>query len=125
MARARLLCREPGCPDSASYRGRCKHHAKLAQREDRKRIPTKAAARKYSEQRKRAQVVAAWRKRYGNTCPGYRRQPHHATDLTAQHPHALTLGGSNEQPLTVLCRACNSRHAADVTNHTPGGLPRR
>lgn len=124
MARAKLLCREHGCPDPATYRGRCKHHATLAQREEWKRTPTKRTRTK-SEQARRAEVVSAWRAHHGNTCPGYKRQPHHATDLTAQHSHALTLGGALDQALTVLCRSCNSRHAADVTNITPRGVPRR
>ena len=118
MARARLLCRETGCPEPATYRGRCQKHARLAQREDRKHIPTKIAERRYSEQRKRARTVAAWRKRYGDWCPGYGREPHRATDLTAQHSQALVLGGSVDQQLTVLCRECNSHHAHDVTHGT-------
>lgn len=118
MARARLLCRETGCPEPATYRGRCQKHARLAQREDRKHIPTKIAERRYSEQRKRARTVAAWRKRYGDWCPGYGREPHRATDLTAQHSQALVLGGNVDQQLTVLCRECNSRHAHDVTHGT-------
>ena len=118
MARARLLCRETGCPEPATYRGRCQKHARLAQREDRKHIPTKIAERRYSEQRKRARTVAAWRKRYGDWCPGYGREPHRATDLTAQHSQALVLGGNVDQQLTVLCRECNSRHAHGVTHGT-------
>ena len=39
---------------------------------------------------------------------------HMATDLTAQHGDALVEGGDAGQVLTVLCRACNSRHAAVI-----------
>lgn len=117
VARARLLCREAGCPEPATYRGRCKYHAKLAQREEWKRTPTKST-RNSGEQSRRARTVAAWRARYGDWCPGYKKAPHYATDLTAQHAHAIAQGGSPTQPLTVLCRECNSRHAQDVTHNT-------
>ncbi len=117
VARARLLCREAGCPEPATYRGRCKYHAKLAQREEWKRTPTKFT-RNSGEQSRRARTVAAWRARYGDWCPGYKKAPHYATDLTAQHAHAIAQGGSPTQPLTALCRECNSRHAQDVTHNT-------
>lgn len=117
MARAQSVCNEPGCPETAAYRGKCRTHARAAERHARATVPTKRArARSNAERRKRADIVAAWRKRYGDWCPGYKRAPHRASDLTAEHVQALADGGAPAQPLIVLCRACNSRHGADTRN---------
>lgn len=48
----------------------------------------------------RAERLAAHRARYGDTCPGWRTDPHPATDLTLDHH------------VGILCRACNSRKQA-------------
>lgn len=110
MARANTICAVPGCPDATHSRGLCRLHAALHEQHQRRTVPTKVAYRDPVERRRRADAVAAHRARYGNICPGFQRPPHRATDLTAQHGDALVLGGALDQPLTVLCRACNSRH---------------
>lgn len=64
------------------------------------------------ETERRARVVAAYRREHGNVCPGWNREPHESGDLTADHPHAVGAGGSERQPLTVLCRSCNGAKGA-------------
>jgi hypothetical protein len=52
---------------------------------------------------------------HGWVCPGYGRGPHASTDLTADHPEALALGGAAlpaQAEVGVLCRSCNGRKAA-------------
>lgn len=110
MARANTICAVPGCPAASHARGLCQDHAALHEQRQRQTVPTKKLYRNPAERRRRADAVAAHRARYGNVCPGFQRPPHPANDLTAQHADALVLGGSPDQPLTVLCRACNSRH---------------
>lgn len=77
---------------------------------DRITLRAKRERRPYTrtEQERRAQAVAAWISSNGYVCPGYHRSPHHSRDLTAEHPHAVARGGAEDQPLTVLCRSCNS-----------------
>ena len=53
-------------------------------------------------------TVEAYRKIYGNVCSGYKRQPHYATDLTADHINPTSQGGDEFGQLQVLCRSCNS-----------------
>jgi len=72
-----------------------------------------------SEDARRADTVAAWRAHHGNWCPGWHRNPHPATDLTADHIHPVAAGGTEAGPLTVLCRSCNGRKQA--TPAGPGG----
>jgi hypothetical protein len=52
----------------------------------------------------RAAVIQAWIDQHGLNCPGYRRDPHPAADLTGDHMADGTIG--------VLCRSCNSRRGA-------------
>lgn len=111
MPRAGTICCEPGCPNPAAYQGRCRSHAQEHERRQRATVATKRDEPGSREARRRA--VAAWRATHGDVCPGYRRPPHPAWDLTAQHAHALADGGDPGQPLVVLCRSCNSRHGAD------------
>ena len=111
MPRAPRPCFEDGCPHVAVYRGRCREHAAEVERRQ-AQGPTKMDARR--TRRRRAAVVAEWRRRHGDWCPGYQVPPHPATDLTAQHNDALVEGGDAGQVLTVLCRTCNSRHAAVI-----------
>lgn len=128
MPRARTICCEPGCPEFVAYRGRCTEHARDRGRYERKTVPTKIDMQKTAKRRSLA--VQRWRDIYGDWCPGYKRYGHKASDLTAQHTHALALEGDVEQSLTVLCRSCNSRHSADVRraintryDTPPGGRP--
>jgi 5-methylcytosine-specific restriction protein A len=88
---------------------RCPAHAQVHERD---RTRSKRARRPYSyaEQQRRAAVVAAWLAEYGAWCPGWGRPGHQvqAGELTAEHPDAVARGGAEGQPLTVLCRSCNS-----------------
>lgn len=101
-------CSQPLCPDLATYRGRCTRHAAEHEAGQRATVPTKAT-RTRVEQERRAEAVATHRARYGDWCPGYGREPHAATDLTADHRTPVANGGPPDGPLDVLCRPCNSR----------------
>ena len=122
MARANTVCSVPGCPAASHSRGLCQSHATLREQRQRQTVPTKMIYRDPVERRRRADAVAAHRARYGNVCPGFQRPPHRATDLTAQHADALVLGGAPDQPLTVLCRACNSRHGIAARRNKETGV---
>ena len=50
----------------------------------------------------------------GYICSGYRRRPHFATDLTADHPMPTSKGGDQYQDLVVYCRSCNSSKQATI-----------
>jgi 5-methylcytosine-specific restriction protein A len=67
-----------------------------------------------SDQDRRAQAVQDWRDQYGDVCPGWERDPHEATDLTADHIHAVATGGDETGPLAVLCRTCNAGKGAST-----------
>lgn len=66
--------------------------------------------RNRAERARRAATVRDWLAERGPVCPGWEKPPHYvdAADLTADHPHAVAAGGQETQPLTVLCRSCNS-----------------
>ncbi|MXY97589.1 MAG: HNH endonuclease [Gemmatimonadetes bacterium] len=66
----------------------------------------------------RRQAVDAWVAIYGFVCPGWGRLPHPA-HLTADHPHPRSKGGSEYQPLEVLCRSCNSRKGTRTVPTVP------
>lgn len=110
MARAAVICSAPGCPEPSTHRGRCKVHAAENDARQRRTVPTKILGATHAERQRREGAVRDHRRRFGDWCPGWGRPPHEATDLTAQHVDALVLGGHADQPLGVLCRACNSRH---------------
>lgn len=114
VARASTVCAVPGCPHPSHARGYCRTHASISDKRQRATVPTKILGARTEERRRRARAVESWRQRFGNVCPGYGRPPHPAADLTAQHSHALVLGGEVDQPLTVLCRSCNSRHGLEA-----------
>lgn len=117
MPRARRPCSEPGCPEVAGPHGRCATHQRERERYERATVPTKRT-RTTRERNRRAAAVSAHRRHHGDVCPGYDRPPHTATDLTADHVHAVADGGSPTGALTVLCRACNSRKNAQVRRST-------
>jgi 5-methylcytosine-specific restriction protein A len=98
------------CPPCSSRRGAAQTRAKREVR-----------PYTYAERERRAQVVRAWVQTHGYMCPGYQVPPHPSMDLTADHPHAVAAGGAEDQPLTVLCRSCNSRK---VSTGDQGGTPR-
>lgn len=62
----------------------------------------------YREAARRRQLVADHRGEWGDVCPGWGRDPHPASDLTADHVTPISHGGI-EGELRVLCRSCNSR----------------
>jgi hypothetical protein len=66
------------------------------------------------ERARRAEVVRTWIATHGHVCPGYETEAHPSGDLTADHPHDVSLGGSEGQELSVLCRSCNSRKSHRV-----------
>ena len=115
MARAGTVCCEAGCPQIAVYRGRCEGHAQQVERKQRLTVPTKRTLTS-AESRRRKAVVESWRSRYGNVCPGFGRPPHVATDLTADHVVPIVAGGAPSGRLSVLCRSCNSRKGARLTD---------
>lgn len=63
---------------------------------------------KARDARKRA--VKAWRATQGDYCPGFEKPPHPASDLTADHPLEVVLGGDPRPgEYSILCRSCNAR----------------
>ena len=76
------------------------------------RIKKKDTRRKksvsYAQRMYRKKAVDNHRAQYGNLCVGYRRQPHYATDLTADHIIATGIGGDEFGKLQIYCRSCNS-----------------
>jgi hypothetical protein len=75
---------------------------------------SKRAARPYTtgEKKRRADAVAQWRQQFGDVCPGWEREPHPSSDLTADHVRAVGAGGAEGGVLRVLCRQCNSARGA-------------
>jgi len=57
----------------------------------------------------RTQVLADWRGRHGDWCPGFGRAGHASSDLTVDHVTSLANGGALLGPTQVLCRGCNTR----------------
>ena len=86
-------------------KARCPTCARV-QESQRTQRPTNLT-RDWQERRRRAAAVKAHRERFGNVCPGWGRAPHPSTDLTADHDHAIAVGGSPTGTLNVLCRSCN------------------
>lgn len=101
-------CRELGCGEPVHRLGRCALHAARVDAHQRQTTPTKRT-RTYAEQKRRAQAVAAHRAQFGDWCPGYRVEPHAASDLTADHVVSVAANGNGSGELRVLCRSCNSR----------------
>ena len=86
-----------------SGESRCEAHRRVVLQRKRTRRPRISAA----EERRRARVVATWRAEHGDWCPGWHRDGHAATDLTADHVVGVGAGGSEGGELTCLCRSCN------------------
>lgn len=61
----------------------------------------------YAENQRRAAAVQNWITQVGYWCPGWNRDGHHTTDLTADHIQPRSHHGDNG-PLRILCRSCNS-----------------
>ena len=70
-------------------------------------------AERYDYQwRKQSKAIReAWVKEYGWLCPGWRRTPHHSTDLVVDHDRG------------VLCRSCNAVKA-NTFDRGKGSHPR-
>lgn len=109
MPKPRLKpCAQPGCP-ALQHEPRCTAHRRANERYKRQ------FGSKPTEPRDRARrkaTVDAHRAHHGNWCPGWGREPHTSSDLTADHIHEVTLGGDPHGPLQVLCRGCNARKHA-------------
>jgi 5-methylcytosine-specific restriction protein A len=67
-------------------------------------------------QRLSARVLRAWRGDHGDWCPGYKRDPHPARDLTVDHVVPLAAGGApcDIANTAVLCCSCNSTKGAST-----------
>jgi 5-methylcytosine-specific restriction protein A len=98
-----------GCGTRIPSGSRCTHCATKVQQAKRARRPQSATS---AEKRRRAAAVNEWRAIHGTWCPGWQRPPHPATDLTADHVMPYAAGGSEDGPLRVLCRSCNSARGA-------------
>lgn len=96
---------------------RCTVHARQSNRSRHNAVYSTRAWQRLS-----ARVVARHRGQYGNWCPGFGRDPHPATDLTADHVVPLAAGGAPFDPgnVSVLCRSCNSTKGA---LHVDRGYP--
>lgn len=56
----------------------------------------------------RSKVLREWVALNGMVCPGWKRPPHPAVDLTVDH----VLARSRSSGLSVLCRSCNASKGA-------------
>ncbi len=88
---------------SISDQSRCPPHRRVVLQDKRTRRPRISRA----EERRRAAVVREHRAQYGDWCPGWEREPHPSTDLTADHVVGVGAGGSEQGLLSAMCRACN------------------
>lgn len=115
MRRATKRCSTPGCNNVSTPAGYCaetcnrKHEAGL-----RRTTPTKRA-RTSQVRRHRAATVQRHVDEHDGMghCPGYQREPHvvFPNEMTADDPVPISRGGDPMQPLTPMCRSCNSRKA--------------
>lgn len=84
---ARRPCLHPGCPHLTDGQARCRQH------ERHNTTVWRTTSR---------DILGRWRATHGDWCPGWRRPPHHSTDLTVHHTDRP------QTPYVVLCRACNA-----------------
>jgi hypothetical protein len=96
-------------------RGRCPACAKTYERDKSRR-----RRRTPKERQRRQDLIAAHVRVHGWTCPGFEREPHPSTDLTADHLMPVARGGNEEGELRVLCRSCNSSRGAGVASPRSG-----
>ena len=109
MPRQRMkACAQPGCPE-LQVESRCPEHRRDNDRYRRQSGTNRAEPR---DRARRAATVAQHRAQHGDWCPGFNREPHAATDLTADHIEEIAYGGDDHGSLQVLCRSCNGRKAA-------------
>jgi 5-methylcytosine-specific restriction protein A len=96
---------------------RCTEHARQSNRSRHNALYSTRAWQRLS-----ARMLRAWRGEHGDWCPGYQRDAHPASDLTADHIVPLAAGGAPFDPsnLAVLCRSCNStKGAGDADRGSP------
>jgi 5-methylcytosine-specific restriction endonuclease McrA len=88
---------------------RCTAHDRQSNRSPHNALYSTRAWRQLS-----ARVLRAWRGEHGNSCPGYGRTAHRASDLTVDHVIPLAAGGApfDIANTAVLCRSCNSTKGA-------------
>jgi len=112
------LCTVCGVVTSRSG-SRCTVHARLSNRSRHNALYT---TREW--QRLSARVIARHRGQHGNWCPGHGRDPHPASDLTADHIVPLAAGGAplDLGNLTVLCRSCNSTKGDGTRARSAGAV---
>ncbi|MFC3504822.1 HNH endonuclease [Micromonospora krabiensis] len=106
---ARRICLDCGTLTDGTRCTTCRRpreRAMLQAKRQRRPRPT------HAEDKRRAAAVAAHRREHGDWCPGWRRDPHEASDLTADHVDAVAAGGAESGDLQVLCRSCNSAKGA-------------
>lgn len=117
-ARACLGLPGEACGKITTHGSRCPEHERryrtmmsARRRDPELDLPTSRAAR--------GAAVAAWVEEHGWVCPGWRRKPHPAKDLTADHRVSRAKGGRTEPGnLDVLCRSCNGRKGAQDPDAT-------
>ena len=68
----------------------------------------------YRQRKYRKDIVERHIATYGYICSGWKRPPHFATDLTADHPLPTSKGGNEYQELVVYCRSCNSSKQSTI-----------
>jgi 5-methylcytosine-specific restriction protein A len=90
-----------------SDQARCPTHRRVPLQRKRQRRPRISQA----EEARRAATVRTWRAQHGDVCPGWQRDSHPSSDLTADHTVAVGAGGAEDGPLSVLCRSCNGAKA--------------
>jgi len=102
------LCLDCGTLTQAT---RCPTHQRV---KDRATLKAKRQRRPRvaREDDRRAAAVVAHKRVHGDWCPGWQREPHPSSDLTADHPVAVGAGGDEGQALAVLCRSCNGAKGA-------------
>jgi 5-methylcytosine-specific restriction enzyme A len=99
--------------------GRCTDHTRQSNRSRHNALYNTRAWQRLS-----ARVLRAWRGQHGNWCPGYGRDPHPASDLTADHIVPLAAGGA---PLDIAncgvrCRSCNSTKGDGTRARSAGAV---
>ena len=62
---------------------------------------------------RRKAAVDEWRAQYGDWCPACGWV---GVKLTADHVVPVALGGDEDGELRVMCKSCNSRGGAAITN---------